>query len=212
MAIDYSFKSYVLREHNDLLNKAKKCGLVDYSREQLTINGVITPFLAHYSDLPSTQELYDYAKQNDLLKELRECRKINYASYVRTQRLKQRIERMLLSGSCIFLTLTFNNETLNNSTLEERRRFVRRYLKTFNSAYVANIDYGSKNHREHYHAIINANHVDYSAWRKYGNINGEKIRNKDIQSDKTKLAKYICKLSNHAIKETTKRSALIYSR
>lgn len=44
MAIDYTFKSYVLREHTDLLNKAKKCGLVDYSREQLTINGVISPF------------------------------------------------------------------------------------------------------------------------------------------------------------------------
>ena len=127
-------------------------------------------------------------------------------------KIKERIEYMLLNGSCIFLTLTFNDETLNNSTSEDRRRFVRRYLKSFNCPYVANIDFGNKNHREHYHAIINADCIDYSNWRKYGNINGERIRNRNIKSDKTKLAKYICKLSNHAIKETTKRSALIYSR
>ena len=78
--------------------------------------------------------------------------------------------------------------------------------------YVANIDYGSKNKREHYHALINCDKVDFKSWRKYGNINAKRVRNKDIESDKTKLSKYIAKLSNHAIKETTKRSCLIYSR
>ena len=112
----------------------------------------------------------------------------------------------------MFLTLTFNDETLRDTTDKERRVLVSRYLKSFGCSYVANVDYGKENHREHYHAVINTDRIDYSSWHKYGAIDGEKIRNRNIQSDKTRLAKYICKLSNHAIKETTKRSSLIYSR
>lgn len=211
--IDYAFKSYVLREHSDLLQKAKKSTLVDYAINELNENGIILPILRHNKgDLMNVNELYDYCNENGLLKEFRECFKINTASYKRTKRLKERIESMLLNGACLFLTLTFNDDTLNNTTLKERRVAVSRYLKSFNCPYVANIDYGAKNHREHYHAIINIDKVNYALWNKYGAINGEKIRNKDIKSDKTKLAKYICKLTNHAIKETTQRSSLIYSR
>jgi len=211
--IDYAFKSYVLNEHSDLLQKAKNSGLYDYAIHQLNDSGVIMPFLRRSSDdLMSTNDLISYCKENDLIKVYLECKKINHASYNRTNRLKQRIERMLLNGSCIFLTLTFNDDTLNNTTEKQRRVFVTRYLKLFNCMYVANIDFGKTNHREHYHALINCDRIDYSLWNQYGNINGEKVRNKDISSDKTKLAKYICKLSNHAIKETTRRSSLIYSR
>lgn len=211
--IDYAFKSYVLREHSDLLQKAKKSTIVDYAINELNENGVVLPVLRHNSDdLMNVNELFQYCVNNGLTKEFKECFKINQASYKRTNRLKQRIESMLLDGACLFLTLTFNDDTLANTTPKERRVAVSRYLKTFNCRYVANIDFGSKNHREHYHAVINCDNVNYALWRKYGNINGEKIRNKDIKSDKTKLAKYICKLSNHAIKETTNRSSLIYSR
>lgn len=212
MKTDYNYKSYVLKEHNDLLIKARKSTLVDYARQQLNENGVVSAFLERFRDYQSYDELYHYCRENNLSRELKECMKINYASYKRSLRLKDRIETMLLNGSCIFLTLTFNDETLNNSSAEERRRYVRRYLKLFGCPYVANIDFGSRKHREHYHAIINANSIDFSAWQKYGNINAERIRNRNIDKDKAKLAKYICKLSNHAIKETTKRSALIYSR
>jgi len=119
---------------------------------------------------------------------------------------------MLLNGQCLFLTLTFNDDTLQRTTQKERRTAVSRYLKQFNCRYVANIDFGKENGREHYHAVINCGSVCFDSWRKFGNINAERIRNKDLKADKTKLAKYICKLSNHAIKETTKRSSLIYSR
>ena len=54
--------------------------------------------------------------------------------------------------------------------------------------------------------------IDLSLWRSYGNINVQKVRNNSIDLNKKRLSKYICKLSNHAIKETTKRSCLIYSR
>lgn len=211
--IDYAFKSYVLKEHSDLLLKAKKSTMLDYAINEYECNGVIMPILRRSNnDLMTVSELRNYCIENGIKKEFLECFKINHASYKRTQRLKERIENMLLSGSCIFLTLTFNDTKLQNTTPKERRVAVSRYLKSFSSKYVANIDFGSKNHREHYHAVVCADSINYKLWNKYGYIHGQKIRNKDIKEDKTKLAKYICKLSNHAIKETTKRSSLIYSR
>ena len=211
--IDYAFKSYVLNKHNDLLQKAKESSLYDYAVYQLNENGVLMHVLKHHEgDILSTSDLYLQCLEKGLEKEYKECLKINHASYYRTQRLKQRIESMLLNGSCLFLTLTFNDATLQNTTPRERRVAVSRYLKQFNCKYVANIDFGKENGREHYHAVINADSISFDSWRKYGNINAERIRNRDLTCDKTKLAKYICKLSNHAIKETTKRSSLIYSR
>jgi hypothetical protein len=211
--IDYAFKSYVLNQHSDLILKARKSGLYDYAISQFNNNGVLMPFLRRFNnDYMSSNDLLNYCLVNDLKREYFECLKINHASYERTKRLKERIQSMLLNGECVFLTLTFNDDTFETSTEKERRIFVTRFLKATNCQYVANIDYGKENHREHYHAIVNCGCVEFGGWRKYGNINAERIRNKDIKSDKTKLAKYICKLSNHAIKETTKRSSLIYSR
>ena len=211
--IDYAFKSYVLKEHNDLIQKQKKSSLYDYAIQQLETNGVLMHILRHNNgDLLSSLELHQDCLEKGLEREYNEVIKINHASYSRVRRLKDRIETMLLNGDCLFLTLTFNDNALANTTSKERRVAVSRYLKQFNCNYVANIDFGKENGREHYHAVINCAKVKLIDWRKYGNINVQHIRNRNIKSDKTKLAKYICKLSNHAIKETTKRSTLIYSR
>lgn len=211
--IDYAFKSYVLREHGDLIQKQKECSLRDYAINQLNENGVLMPFLRRNNgDSMSLIDLYQYSIENGLERELSEVFKINHASYSRVKRLKERIETMLLNGDCLFLTLTFNDNALTNTTSKERRVAVSRYLKQFNCNYVANIDFGKENGREHYHAVINCAKIKLNDWRKYGNINVQHIRNRNIKSDKTKLAKYICKLSNHAIKETTERNTLIYSR
>lgn len=212
--IDYAFKSYVLKEHGDLIQKQKKSSLYDYAIQQLETNGVLMHILRHNNgdDLLSSLELHQDCLEKGLEREYNEVIKINHASYSRVRRLKDRIETMLLNGDCLFLTLTFNDNTLANTTSKERRVSVSRYLKQFNCNYVANIDFGKENGREHYHAVINCAKIKLNDWRKYGNINVQHIRNRNIKSDKTKLAKYICKLSNHAIKETTKRSTLIYSR
>lgn len=138
-----------------------------------------------------------------------ECVRINNSWYHRKKKLKNRIERMCLKYECTFLTLTFKDSVLNSTTAQTRRRYVVRFLKQY-GCYVANIDYGSKNEREHYHAIINSREVNYTEWHKIGAIKGERIR-VDANSS-IKLAKYINKLTNHAIKETNKRSVIIYSR
>ena len=211
--IDYAFKSKILNEHRDLLVMQKRASLYEYSLDRYNNDGVILYALrSHKVGFMPYNDLLNYCDKNGLMNELKECMKINHADYERTKRLKNRIQSMLLNGSCIFLTLTFNDDALLNTTEKQRRVAVSRYLKQYGCMYVANIDYGSKNKREHYHALINCDKVDFKSWRKYGNINAKRVRNKDIESDKTKLSKYIAKLSNHAIKETTKRSCLIYSR
>lgn len=211
--IDYAFKSKILNEHSDLLVKQKRASLYQYSLNRLYQDGVVLYALRSEKDgFVPYNELMSYCEENGLMNVLKECMKINHAEYERTKRLKNRVASMLLNGSCIFITLTFNDKTLTETTEKQRRVAVSRYLKKYGCKYVANIDFGSKNKREHYHALINCEKVDFTSWRKYGNINAERVRNKDIESDMTKLSKYIAKLSNHAIKETTKRSCLIYSR
>ena len=49
---------------------------------------------------------------------------------------------------------------------------------------------------------------DYNAFD-YGALNGERVRS---TNDFVKLAKYISKLTNHAIKDTCKGSRMIYNR
>lgn len=211
--IDYAFKSYVLNEHKELFKRIKKSKLYEFKISQYYDNGEITPFLERLSnETMRFNELLVECVDKGLKREFNEVIKIDNANHHRVKRLKDRVAKMLNKGKCIFLTLTFNDLTLANTTEKERRVAVVRYLKAFNSDYVANIDFGANNHREHYHALIVADKVNYSKWNKYGNINGQKVRLSDIDNDKTKLSKYIAKLTNHAIKETTKRNALIYSR
>lgn len=215
--IDYAYKSYVLKNHSELLKRQKRASLYDYSKSVCLEQGIVlyslkTKKVEYHEDY---EHLIGYCLDNNLLKELIECRKINHAERERTKRLKERVEKMLLGGQCLFLTLTFTDVTLANTTPKQRRVAVTRYLKQFESPYIANIDFGvdkTKTMREHYHAIIQCEKIDFEGWRQFGNINAERIRNRNIQNDKTKLSKYIAKLSNHAIKENARRSSLIYSR
>lgn len=211
--VDYAFKAKVLNEHADLLKKAKKASLLTYAINQYEENGILMHCLTHSNgDFTTSRDLLFECIENGLKDEYLEAVKINKASFERTNRLKKRVANMLLSGDCLFLTLTFTDDTLNSTSADTRRQYVRKYLKSCNCDYVANIDFGSQNHREHYHALVNIGNIDFESWHKYGAILAERVRNKNIEKNKTRLSKYICKLSNHAIKETTKRSALIYSR
>ena len=160
-------------------------------------------------DYKAAKILYEYYMQNCPLEYL-EAIKVNHAYRERKARLQNKINDMIQNNNCIFLTLTFTNDTLNSTSEDTRKKYVKRYLKSVSSQYVANIDYGAKKEREHYHAIVIGDKINYSFWHKYGAIKGEKIIMQDTTS--IKLAKYVSKLTNHAIKETTRRNCVIYSR
>lgn len=106
----------------------------------------------------------------------------------------------------VFLTLTFNNDALNRSSKQSRRDAVRKYLKSNCLDYVANIDYGKQNGREHYHAVaLIDSSIDYTKWHSYGAIKGELVPTmfKEETKRANRLAYYINKLSLHALKECT---------
>lgn len=205
---NYALKSKVLREHSDLLKEVNKASKEQYEEIKFYMEnaaeGVVFPVNSKLDDL------YVDCCLNGLKDEYDECLKINNAYYKRLKRLKDRVRAILTSGPSLFLTLTFNDDALERTSAEFRRIAVQRFLKQYNCKYIGNIDFGSKNHREHYHALIGVGYVDSKSWKKYGNLDFEKVRFRSECA--SKLSKYINKLSNHAIKETTKRSALIYSR
>ena len=82
-----------------------------------------------------------------------EATRILSAQHSRTKRLRSRIEDMLESfDDCTFVTLTFTDEVLKRTSSATRRRYVAYFLKSQSSGlpYVANIDFGAQNGREHY--------------------------------------------------------------
>lgn len=160
-------------------------------------------FEADRSELDALMARYGYEVVQVALSMLSGCWK-------KRQRIKTKTEKIVTAGECVFLTLTFNDETLANTTEETRRTYVRKFLKSNCPVYVANIDYGKKNEREHYHALVNGK-VDYAAWHKYGAIRGEVVRTS--KGDVERTARYVAKLTLHAIKKTAgKGRRIIYSR
>lgn len=149
-----------------------------------------------------------YLYTNYSKNEIKEGFRVLNNKYKRTKRLRDRIFSFF-DKDCLFLTLTFNNKTLKNTSFETRRQYVRKFLKSYSDKYVANVDFGEKYGREHYHAVIQCDHVDHNTWH-FGSINFRKINVNSISA--YKLSEYVDKLTHHAIKKTCKRYALIYSK
>lgn len=199
---DYAKKAEVIR--SGLCVTEKQVSRAFYAQMLLDTTG---EYIYSEMDTQRAEELQLYHRMFNL-ENWQEAHRINKASYARVRRLKTRIASMLKNGECLFLTLTFTDAVLSKTTEDTRRQAVRRYLKSFGVPYVANIDYGKKNGREHYHGVIQIPRINYSAYT-YGAINGERIRSVE---DYTKLSKYVAKLTNHAIKQTNKRQVIIYSK
>lgn len=175
--------------------------------------------LANYSLYCSTtfedktfNEKLRFYLDNDLsnnltYEEITACDKIYNSFRKRQARLKKRIENMLTNNNCLFLTLTFTDDVLSTTNFDTRKKYVLRFLNNLNCAFVGNVDYGSKNDREHYHCVVAIDNVSCNDWF-FGAINFKRIINKNSLA----LAKYVAKLTNHALKETTNNSRIIYSR
>lgn len=145
----------------------------------------------------------------DNIEEVQLCQRYCKNYHNRNIRLSKRIELILNVdiNDNAFITLTFNDASLNNLSYSTRRKRVREFLKSQCALYVANIDFGKKNGREHYHAVV-SNRVDPSLWA-YGSCNAIKITRYNSKA----LAKYVNKLTNHALKDTANKGAsIIYSK
>lgn len=112
----------------------------------------------------------------------------------RRQRVAGRIELMVMGGEAVFVTLTFTDEIFARTSAATRKVYVKRFLASVCKVYVANIDFGKKNEREHFHAVVGSR-FDPTTW-KYGNCDVKAIR----YGNSDRVGKYITKLSFHAIK------------
>ena len=200
---DYTYKSYCL--NNNIDREVKK---ISY---HLHLNNLYSAFdiAPYYQYTKDTLEIfYNSLADRFGFSSILEAMRLNNARYHRIERLKKRVESIISYNTSFFLTLTFTNKTLESTDSYTRRRYVSRFLRSLSSNYVANIDFGKRKGREHYHAVINCDRIDSKLW-KYGNLDFEVINNCDSLSTEL-LSKYISKLTNHAIKETCKRNHLIY--
>lgn len=193
----YKYKQ--TRRHLNLIKPSYKT-----LNEELDTGELITTLSPEYYALSET--MYNELAKDITTSGLKQCEKIDTNKYKRTTRLRKRIKHMIYSQTCYFITLTFDNKTLENTNEDTRRQLVRRFLKAHCTEYVANIDYGKTTEREHYHGVTNA---FVEGWP-YG---FQKVKPIDPNTDSEKLIPlYITKLSHHAQKETVKGSYLIYSR
>lgn len=126
----------------------------------------------------------------------------------RLKRLRRKTKKML-EHSCIFLTFTLEDLIPEDEFIKE----IKRYLKNACLSGYFNLDYGDKFGRLHAHALVVADYIDNSykndlRWN-LGALNIEKVYNGD--DDYIKVAKYISKLSNHAVKTSTKGKVIYFN-
>ena len=217
MKINYLLKAYYLesnmhiyqRKLSNLINRSKSIqARIEY--EERLPNESEEKLLSFYN-----QEIEEINEEmnakigfnfNEDINAWQDCERINHASNKRVKHLRSRVEE-LLQSQCVFLTFTFNDKYLNELSYQTKRKYVQQALKKLKCSYVANVDYGKENHRIHFHAIAQIGSVSNSIWS-YGAINFKKINKPNSKA----LSKYICKLTNHAIKETCKGTSIMYSR
>lgn len=202
---NYELKAQILNEMPEVLQAAKDLHSYQYFFETCSFHTLPDERQKQIDD-GSDLALQLYQVMPNVLEEAE--RMVN-ADNIRRKRLRKRIEGMFDFGNVVFLTLTFTDDILDSTSNVTRRRYVARFLKSVSNNYVGNVDYGAEKGREHYHAVLLTDTDDFSGWT-YGFYKAEKVRKEGV--DALRVAKYISKLTNHAIKETTKRNALIYSR
>ena len=187
--------------------------------------------LQHYSENQIATIIKDYEYSRMILDnmsndELRVSSNMIRARQKRSARVRQYIEKLLYIANhkqVYFATLTFNDDAMKRLNKDVRRKYVIRFLKSLNPYYIANIDYGKKHEREHYHCLIPIKSafiqvynekkriyhlIDSKKWL-YG-FETFKLMHR-TEEDKTRVSIYIDKFVNHTIKDTTKNERIIYS-
>lgn len=166
----------------------------------------------------------DYARLNWIYdsSSFEECRKYYLSRQAKQRRLFKRISKYFNRGFAFFVTLTFDDYYLQSLSFASKREAVTSFFRGLNAFYIANVDYGEKNNRIHYHAFIVLENIP-------DNVNIKKIKNRlfynipgwrfgfssfaiinGYDSDIKRISKYINKLTNHAVKDTADK--IIYCR
>ena len=177
-------------------------------------------FLRKHKDNPEKLKQYQkiwwysipvvYPDWQDQFKQLARAGNARRAKKYRTFKYLKGMQE--LYNQMWFLTLTFTDEVLERTSEETRKRYVQRFLNAYTRDYYANQDFGTKNGREHYHAVIampygfEGDHLqakELLPWQ-YGFLSIKPMR--DTNGDVGRVTTYLNKLSNHANKVGTGKS------
>lgn len=142
---------------------------------------------------------------------LAEIERLQARNKRRWMRVRSAVRALLRSDVPVLVTLTFTDHTLEVTSADTRRTYVRKFLSSQSTRYFANRDFGGKKGREHYHALCSG-FIDPIKWE-FGtcNVKAVKVPNDDDRETVARLAKYIDKLANHALKDTAE-DKIIWSR
>lgn len=137
------------------------------------------------------------------------------ARYQKCSRIKQHFLYLFHRFKYLyFITYTFDDDHLKLCD-RSRKDLIKKSIRSFSSdiEFILNVDYGKKNERLHYHCIVATNDSsDFFSHTKSTYPCFTWIELIDFSnSSLTKISKYINKLSNHAIKSTTRNSRIYFS-
>lgn len=201
------------KQKAELLETGK---FADYRQQKRDYNETV---IKAYTDEETLEKMTD--KDGNLIPfspkglteaETKACEQMRNNATRQTKKIEDHVKFLMKQENTelYFMTFTFNEETLEKTTSDTRRQKIRRLLKPCND-YILNIDYGTQNEREHYHAIVSLNQGTYTKTgqgRKtkidlfnaydYGFYSAEPIGK--TEKDREKLSKYITKLTLHSVK------------
>lgn len=178
--------------------------------------GLVKEFCkARLASVHGDRSLMDELEDNVGLEVVNACRQVYSTRLSRIKRCKVKVGGLVFDGKASFLTFTFRDEVFLRTTAETRRRAVRKCLKRLSKGgkFIANVDFGDENGREHYHAICEVVDIDALTkyWEKYyGFVKIKPVRSSD--QDLKRTVKYINKLTSHAFKDSVHMHRVIYSR
>lgn len=135
--------------------------------------------------------------------------------YNKISRIKKRFVWLIVKYRYqYFLTFTFDSHYIDK-TDRTKRDLIKKTLLSFDNdiKYIVNVDYGKQNEREHYHAIVGTNNSDNL--RDFLKLNYPCLTSCDLINtgidDIKKVSKYINKLSNHCLKDSTKGKRILFN-
>lgn len=186
-----------IKLYSDMYNILKCVGNNFYTFSYKKLNELEIDYYMKLFDNFTNKEIEEYNFVCKFLKN-RYAKKSRYYKYIDFMLNNYKV--------CYFCTFTFDNESLK---LEPKycRKVLTQMLKSLNTCYLGNVDFGELNGRLHYHVIIAENdiHINKGSVKwSFGWYDIKVISNKDS----TRLGSYIMKLVNHATKESTKDSII----
>lgn len=174
---------------------------------------MISNNLVDFELLNDVKEYNHNRKNNSNLEKNKKYESILCSRYNKFSRIKKRLVYLLNHRKNLwFCTFTFDEDYINKCD-RTKRDLIKDVLSDKDFLYMMNVDYGKKTEREHYHVILGTDYdIDLDSFIHYYypcHCNAKLINR--CEDDLIRLSKYINKLSNHCIKDSTKKKKMYFS-